>query len=328
MGRHRTGVLLTNLGTPDEATPAALRRYLAQFLWDRRVVDLPRLPWWLILHGIILRTRPSRVARAYRKVWTREGGPLLVISKAQRQAVAERLQAVRGEPVPVMLGMRYGNPSIASALQQLRQERVDRIIVLPLFPQYSAATTGSTFDAVSAELQQWRDIPDLTFIHDYHDHPGYIEALASSIREHLQQQPPQPSPLLLSFHGLPQRYHDLGDPFCNQCEATATLVRERLGLTTEELMVVYQSRFGREEWLQPYTDETLQQLASRGTERVTLACPGFSADCVETLEEIAIQNRELFLQAGGRDFNYIPALNQRPDHIDALTTLLQQRWGE
>jgi ferrochelatase len=322
---NKTGILITNLGTPDAATPSALRRYLAEFLWDERVVDLARIPWWLILHGIILRTRPARVAKAYQKVWTDQGGPLLVISRQQREAIEKRLLQKMGKSVPVVLGMRYGNPSIRFALEQLRDRGVERIIVLPLFPQYSAATTGSTFDAVSQVLQQWRVVPELQFINHYHDHPAYLDALANSIREAWTQDEPAQR-LLLSFHGLPQRYHELGDPYRNQCEATAIGVAKRLELQQGQLQVVFQSRFGKEEWLQPYTEQTLEDLPMEGVQDVDLICPGFSADCVETLEEIAIQNRELFLQSGGTHYRYIPALNDRADHIEALVQIIEQRW--
>ncbi|MBT4605477.1 MAG: ferrochelatase [Thiotrichales bacterium] len=321
----KSGVLITNLGTPDEATPSALRRYLAEFLWDERVVDLARLPWWLILHGIILRTRPAKVAKAYQKVWTTEGGPLLVISKQQRDAIEKKLQERIGKAVPVALGMRYGNPSIPSAMEQLRGQGVERIIVLPLFPQYSAATTGSTFDAVSEVLQGWRSIPELTFINQYHDHPAYLGALAHTIQEAWAEREPAER-LLLSFHGLPVRYQQLGDPYRGQCEATALGVAERLVLNEGQLQVVFQSRFGKEEWLQPYTDKTLENLPKEGIDHVDILCPGFSADCVETLEEIAIQNQELFIDAGGEALNYIPALNSREDHIEALTEIILERW--
>ncbi len=321
----KSGVLITNLGTPDAATPSALRRYLAEFLWDERVVDLARIPWWLILHGIILRTRPAKVAKAYQKVWSDQGGPLLVISQQQRSAIEKKLLEKHGEPVPVALGMRYGNPSIQSAMEQLRDQGVERIIVLPLFPQYSAATTGSTFDAVSSVLQNWRAIPEITFVNQYHDHPAYLDALANSIREAWAEREPAQR-LLLSFHGLPQRYHELGDPYRDQCEATALGVAKRLELNEGQLQMVFQSRFGKEEWLQPYTEQMLEDLPMEGIQDVDLVCPGFSADCVETLEEIAIQNRELFLQSGGTDYRYIPALNDRADHIDALVQIIEERW--
>lgn len=321
----KSGVLITNLGTPDEATPSALRRYLAEFLWDERVVDLARIPWWLILHGIILRTRPARVAKAYQKVWTEQGGPLLVISREQRAALELKLQERIGKEVPVALGMRYGNPSIRSALEQLRDQGVERIIVLPLFPQYSAATTGSTFDAVSATLQSWRSVPELIFINQYHSHPAYLDALANTVQERWAEHPPARR-LLLSFHGLPLRYQQLGDPYRDHCEATAAGVAERLELDEGQLQLVFQSRFGKEEWLQPYTDETLQNLPKEGIDDVEILCPGFSADCVETLEEIAIQNRELFMDADGDAFHYIPALNSRSDHIHALSEIILERW--
>ncbi|MBT3196544.1 MAG: ferrochelatase [Gammaproteobacteria bacterium] len=321
----KTGILVTNLGTPDSATPAALRRYLAEFLWDRRVVDMARIPWWLILHGVILRVRPGKVARAYQKVWTEQGGPLLVISQQQRAAIEQQLQRQLNQKVPVVLGMRYGNPSIASALESLKESGVTRIIVLPLYPQYSAATTGSTFDAVSQTLQQWRSIPELTFISHYYNHPAYIDSLANSIKDQWKERSPAQQ-LLLSYHGLPLRYHQAGDPYREQCEATTVALAEQLNLKEGAVQMLFQSRFGGEEWLQPYTDETLQQLPNQGIERVEIACPGFSADCVETLEEIALQNRDLFLQSGGSDYHYIPALNSRDDHIQALTEILLERW--
>ncbi len=322
-----TGVLITNLGTPNEATPSALRRYLAEFLWDQRVVEMPRLKWWLILHGVILRVRPKRAASAYQKVWTEQGSPLLVISREQQKAIKRSLEGRLGHPVPVALGMRYGNPSIASALDELGQQGVERIIVLPLFPQYSAATTGSTFDAVSQALQQWRHVPELTFISHYHDHPGYIDALANSVEEQWDSENPADR-LLLSFHGLPLRYHEAGDPYRDQCNETAIALSRRLGLEDGGLQVVFQSRFGKEEWLRPYTEETLENLPLENIRRVEMLCPGFSADCVETLEEIAMQNRDRFLQSGGSEYRYIPALNSRSDHIEALSQILLEHWKQ
>ena len=323
----RTGILITNLGTPDEATPSALRRYLAEFLWDRRVVDLPRWKWWLILHGIILRTRPAKVAKIYKKVWSSEGGPLLVISKQQQVALQKKLQEQFGVDVIVELGMRYGNPSISSALESLRAERVERIIVLPLFPQYSAATTGSTFDAVSDTIRGWRSIPELTFINEYHTHPKYIEALAKSIIEHrkFHDNISAGERLLFSYHGLPQSYHDAGDPYKSQCIATTNAVVKYLGLDESQFMIVFQSRFGKEEWLKPYIEETLRTLPKNGVKKIDLVCPGFSADCVETLEEIALQDRDMFVASGGSEYNYIPALNDNSAHIDTLSEILLER---
>lgn len=320
----RLGVLITNLGTPDAPTPAALRRYLGEFLWDPRVVEMPRPLWWLILHGVILRIRPRRAARAYQSVWTEAGSPLLDISKRQAAALQKTLHAQLGPNVQVALGMRYGNPSIASALEQLRETGVRRLLVLPLYPQYSATTTASTFDAVSAVLRQWRWLPDLRFVMSYHDHPAYLDALAASVQR-FQAQHPGDAKLLFSFHGIPKRYLLAGDPYHCQCHATARLVTERLGLTHDAWQLAFQSRFGREEWLQPYCDKTLEAWGKAGIERVQVICPGFSADCLETLEEIAEQNHELFLHAGGKRFEYIPALNDEPAHIDALARIVQEQ---
>ena len=320
------GVLVTNLGTPDAATPAAVRRYLAEFLSDPRIVEMPRWLWKLILHGVILRIRPRAAAHAYQSVWTEQGSPLLVISQQQAKALQQTLQAHFQLPVKVVLAMRYGNPSIASGLEQLHQAGARRILVLPLYPQYSATTTASTFDAIAHELQQWRWLPELRMINHYHDHPDYIGALASSIR-HFQKQHGEPEQLLFSFHGLPKRYLLAGDPYYCECHKTARLVAQRLQLEESAWQVTFQSRFGREEWLQPYTDHTLQALPGAGIKHVQLVCPGFSADCLETLEEINMQNREIFLQAGGEQFDYIPALNDHTDHIKMLTRLVCEHTG-
>ncbi len=311
-----TGVLIANLGTPDAPTPAALRRYLAEFLWDRRVVDLPRPLWWLILHGIILRTRPARSARLYQAVWTAEGSPLLSISRRQQALLQQALPDCK-----VALGMRYGSPAIASALDELLAAGCEEVIVLPLYPQNSCSTTASTFDALAQALAGRRDVPPLRFIADYHDHPAYLDALAASIREARSESTGEL--LLFSFHGTPRRYRDEGDPYFDQCQTTARLVAERLGLQNGEWQVSFQSRFGREEWLQPYTDETLKQLAADGVKSIDVICPGFAADCLETLEEIAQENRGLFLAAGGERYRYIPALNERPDHIAALVSVIR-----
>lgn len=314
-----TGVLVTNLGTPDSPTPAALRRYLAQFLWDPRVVEYPRPLWWLILRAI-LRVRAPRAARNYAAIWTDEGSPLLSISRRQTAALQTALTGRMDGAVQVALGMRYGQPSIGEALEQLRRHGARRLLVLPLYPQYSAATTASTFDAVADVLKSWRWIPELRFIQHYHDDPGYIDALASSIREHWAIHG-SAERLLFSFHGLPKQYLLAGDPYHCECQRTARLVAERLELPQGHWQVTFQSRFGRAQWLEPYTDFTLRSLASSGIRSVQVVCPGFSADCLETLEEISVQNRDLFLSAGGERYEYIRALNDRPDHINALATL-------
>lgn len=323
------GVLLTNLGTPDAPTPAALRRYLAEFLWDSRVVEIPRLPWWLILHGVILRLRPAKSARKYQQIWTPEGSPLLAISQRQQTAVAAALARRCPGPVRVALGMRYGTPSIASALAQLREAGARRVLVLPLYPQYSATTTASTFDAVAAELRSWRWLPELRFIAHYHDEPGYLDALAESIRDARREQPGER--VLVSFHGLPQRNLLAGDPYHCHCQKTARLVAERLELRPEQWAVAFQSRFGRAEWLKPYTSAILAEWARAGVKRVDVVCPGFAADCLETLEEIAIENRQVFLEAGGEHYRYIPALNDAPAHVAFLTNLIARHaagWPE
>jgi len=328
--QERLGILITNLGTPDAPTPEALRRYLGEFLWDPRIVEMPRPLWWLILHGIILRIRPRRAARAYQTVWTEQGSPLLAISRLQAAALQQSLEKQLAGPVKVVLGMRYGNPSIAAALEELRTANVRRLLVLPLYPQYSASTAASTFDAVADVLKRWRWLPDFRFVMHYHDHPAYLDAVAESIRAHRATHPGE-AKLLFSFHGLPKRFLLNGDPYHCECHATARLIAQRLGLNAEQWQVAFQSRFGREEWLKPYTDHTLKAWGKAGVERVQVVCPGFSADCLETLEEITEQNREVFLHASGKHFEYIPALNDSPLHIAALTRLIQEQacgWPE
>lgn len=314
------GVLLVNLGTPDAPTPAAVRRYLAEFLWDSRVVEIPRLLWGLILHGVILRVRPAQSARKYQTIWTAEGSPLLAISRRQATAVAARLAERYSGPVRVALGMRYGHPSIASALAELRAAGIRRLLVLPLYPQYAAATVASTFDAVAAELRGWRWLPELRLITHYHDDPEYLDALATNIRAARAEQAGER--LLFSFHGLPRHTLAAGDPYYCQCRKTARLLAERLGLRADEWALSFQSRFGRAEWLQPYTSVLLADWAKAGVKSVDVACPGFAADCLETLEEIAHENRRIFLNAGGERYRYLPALNDAPDHIRLLVNLI------
>ncbi|MDQ2076004.1 ferrochelatase [Marinimicrobium sp. ABcell2] len=317
--QQKTGVLLTNLGTPDAPTPKALRRYLSEFLSDPRVIELPRLLWLVILHGVILRIRPRKSAAAYQTVWTDEGSPLLVISQRQCKAVQEAL----GENAVVKLGMRYGNPSIASALREFQALGIRRIVVLPLYPQYSAATTGSTFDAVAKELSQWRWVPELRFINGYVENPLFIEALAKTLQEHINNHG-MPDRFLFSYHGTPKRYLTAGDPYHCLCHKTTRLVREKLGLPEDLCMTTFQSRFGREEWLKPYTDHTLESLPKEGVKNVAILSPAFSADCLETLEELEVENRACFMEAGGEAYHYILALNDRPDHIEAIADILRR----
>jgi ferrochelatase len=324
------GVLITNLGTPDAATAPALRRFLEEFLADPRVIEMSRWLWLPILHGFILRTRPRRSAEMYSKVWTAEGSPLLVISKRQAEALTAEFKRRFAGPVHVALGMRYGTPSIANALESLRRAQVRRLLVLPLYPQYSATTTASTFDAIADVLRRWRWLPELRFVSSYHDDPRYIEALAQSIRGSWATHG-RPDRLLLSFHGVPQAYLEAGDPYHCQCHKTARLLAEALELPASHWQIGFQSRLGPKQWLKPYTDVLLAEWAKKGVGRVDVACPGFAADCLETLEEIAIRNRELFLKSGGKELNYIPALNDSPAHIAALSDLAAEHmhgWPE
>ena len=319
--QEKLGILLVNLGSPDAPTSSAVRKYLAQFLSDPRVIEVNRLLWWFILHGIILRIRPARAAKAYRKVWTDDGSPLIHTTKLQTRALQKKLEERFRGHVIVDMAMSYGNPSIKDGLEGLRKAGARRLLVLPLYPQYSATTTAAVFDEVTRVLQGWRWLPDLRIINHYHDHPKYIEALANSIQQQWETKG-RNELLLFSFHGIPQRYFDSGDPYFCHCQKTARLVAEELELKDDEWKVVFQSRFGREPWLQPYCSETLQQLPTDGVKSVDIICPGFAADCLETLEEIQIENRDLFIEAGGESFNYIPCLNDGKEHLDALCEVL------
>ncbi len=314
------GILVANLGTPNALTVPALRRYLRQFFDDPRVFEFPRLTWWLLTRAIILNRRPRRSAALYASIWTEQGSPLLLYSQAIADGIQARLQAQIAQPIKVALGMRYGDPSIPYALRQLQAANVRRLLVLPLFPQYSATTVASVFDAVTTELQRWRWLPELRFITHYHDQAGYIAALVESIREAWQRNG-QSEKLVFSFHGIPKRYFMNGDPYYCECQKTARLVAEALDLPKERYVVAFQSRFGREEWLKPYTSETLEELAKQGVQSVDVICPGFAADCLETLEEIDRENRKVFLEAGGKRYRYIPALNDSPAHLQALSAL-------
>ncbi len=323
----RAGVLLINLGTPDAPTAPAVRRYLSQFLSDHRVVEIPRLVWMLILHGIVLRVRPAKSAQKYAAIWGEGGSPLLVHSMKQASllqgALGERLKAL-GLPsdyAPVELGMRYGNPGIRGALDRLREQGCRHIVVVPLYPQYSGSTTASSMDAVYRYALEARRMPALRAIDCFHDDPGYIRALAAVVNDDWTKHG-RPDMLVLSFHGLPRRLLELGDPYHCHCHKTARLLAEELGLAADQYTVTFQSRFGKAEWLQPYTAETLRTLGKAGTGRVDVFCPGFVGDCLETLEEIGMEGKESFLAAGGKAFHLIPCLNEHPAWIAALTDLV------
>jgi ferrochelatase len=320
----RTGVLITNLGTPDAPEKGALRRYLKEFLSDPRVVEVPRLLWLFILHGIILNIRPARSAKAYRTVWTEQGSPLLLHTREQASALRQTLQKTHGDTVLVEFAMRYGSHPLSEQLQSLFDRGVQRLVVLPLYPQYSGPTTGSTFDALAADFRQRRWLPELRFVAQYHDHPAYISALAASVRAHWQAHG-RADRLIMSYHGEPERYLHNGDPYHCHCHKTSRLLAEALELDAGEYLTCFQSRFGREPWLKPYTDETLRGLPAQGVKSVQVICPGFSADCLETIEEIGVENRGYFMEAGGERYEYIPCLNSDPAHIEALTTLVEEQ---
>jgi ferrochelatase len=317
----KIGVLLTNLGTPDAPTTSALRRYLREFLSDPRVVEIPRFVWLIILHGIILRFRPKKSAKLYQSIWTEKGSPLLVISEQQKEQVAKHLKEKYGDSVQVELAMRYGKPSIANALDQLQLGGANKLVVLPLYPQYAGPTVGSTFDAVVNKLKSWRWVPSLTFISGYHDHPKYITALAQSVRQHIKTHG-KPDKLVLSFHGMPKYFLDQGDPYYCFCLKTTRLLMAELAFSTDDFVMTFQSRFGKAEWLKPYTDETLIDLGSSQNKHVAVISPAFSADCLETLEELEHENRDLFLAAGGEKYHYIAALNSDEQHIETIVDLI------
>jgi protoporphyrin/coproporphyrin ferrochelatase len=317
--RPRTAVLLVQLGTPAAPTAAALRPYLKQFLGDPRVVEIPRLVWWPILNGIILNTRPAKSARKYASVWTDEGSPLMAHSKHQTSLLRGAL-GESGHDVEVALAMRYGEPSIPSVLEDLRKRNVTRLLVLPLYPQYAGSTTATAIDEVTRVLQGWRNLPELRWIRNFHDDPGYIDALAGRVRAAWERDG-RGERLVMSFHGVPRRTLELGDPYHCECLVSARLLAERLGLTRDQWVVTFQSRFGKAQWLQPYTEPTLIGLARSGVKRVDVVCPGFVSDCLETLEEIAIEAKHAFIEAGGTDFRYIPCLNDSPAFIDGLAAL-------
>ncbi|WP_217516675.1 ferrochelatase [Vibrio metschnikovii] len=317
--KKKLGVLLANLGTPDEPTPKAVKRFLSQFLHDHRVVDLTRWIWCPLLHGVILPLRSPRVAKLYQSVWMDEGSPLLVYSKRQQEKLQQRLD------YPVELGMTYGNPSLLSGVQALRDQGVEKIIVLPLYPQYSATTTAAVFDGLAKAMKTQRVIPEIDFITDYHDHPLYIRALADKVRSSWSEKG-QGDVLICSYHGIPKRYADNGDIYPQHCRKTTHLLAQELGLSDQQVMMTYQSQFGKEEWLQPYTDKTMQALPSQGMKKIDILCPAFSVDCLETLEEISEENKHLFLEAGGEAFNYIACLNDSDLHIEMMVDLIHARY--
>jgi ferrochelatase len=320
-GPARIGILLINLGTPEAPTAPAVRSYLREFLSDPHVVEIPRLVWWAILNSFVLMTRPKRSAERYAQIWMNEGSPLRV--HTQRQATL--LRGYLGErikyPMVVDYAMRYGKPSISDRLQELKAQNCDRVLLVPLYPQYAASTTGTAFAAAFDHLSRMRNMPAVRTVRHFHDHPGYISALAQNVRDYWTRNG-RPDRLLMSFHGVPRRTLDKGDPYHCECHKTARLLAETLALKPEQHHIAFQSRFGRAEWLKPYTAELLTQLGNQHVGRVDVVCPGFVADCLETLEEIAIEGKTLFLQAGGREFHYIPGLNERDDWVQALTDIV------
>ncbi|KAA8726161.1 ferrochelatase [Ewingella americana] len=320
MMQTKFGVLLVNLGTPEAPTPQAVKKYLAEFLGDPRVVDTNRLIWLPILYGVILPLRSPRVSKLYKGVWMEEGSPLMVFSRRQQKALAERLPGT-----PVELAMSYGKPSMEDAIDKLLEQGVTKMVVLPLYPQYSCSTSAAVFDGVARVLKEKRRLPSLSFIRDYAEHPAYISALKTTVLRSFAEHG-EPDRLILSFHGIPKRFVALGDDYEQRCRDTTQALTQALGLPTGKIMLTFQSRFGREPWLTPYTDETLKGLPEQGVKNIHIMCPGFAADCLETLEEIKEENREIFMHAGGEQFHYIDALNDQPEHIDLLQQLVTQHF--
>ena len=319
--KSKIGILLTNLGTPDEPTAKSLKVYLKEFLSDTRVIETPKWIWWLILNGIILNIRPAKSAKLYKSIWADGGSPLMVNARKQLQLTEKRFKDSHPHLV-FDLGMRYGNPSIKSALNNLRKQNCDKIIIFPLYPQYCAATTGSTFDAVAKEFLNWRWVPSLRFISNYHTSDQYITALCNSIKEYWEKNS-KPKKLIFSYHGVPKKYLDKGDPYHCFCHRTTRLVKEKMNLDEDLCLTTFQSRFGPAEWLQPYTDKTIEKFAKDGVDDIQIISPAFSSDCLETIEELNGENREIFMDNGGKKFDYIPCLNDRIDHIDMIETLIK-----
>ncbi|SFN37491.1 ferrochelatase [Xenorhabdus japonica] len=321
MSSKKYGVLLVNLGTPDAPTPAAIRCYLAKFLSDRRVVDIPKFIWKPILNGFILPFRSFRVAKLYQEIWMEEGSPLLVYSRRQQKLLEEKLLKEKLVNISVVLGMTYGSPSLPQAVDSLLQQGIDDLIILPLYPQYSSTTSAAVFDSISKILRGYRTIPTLYFVRSYATHPAYIAALKETIEQSFEKHG-RPDRLIVSYHGIPERLAAMGDIYPQDCQATTELLSQALDYPTDKIMMTYQSRFGRLPWLSPYTDKTVASLPSQGVEHVQVVCPGFASDCLETLEEIEQQNKTIFLGAGGKKFEYISALNDNEAHILLLAQLV------
>ena len=320
--KERIGVLITNLGTPDAPNKKELKVYLNQFLSDPRVIELPKILWQILLKLVILQIRPSKSAEAYKQIWTDKGSPLLDIANRQLNKIQSSFSS-KNENIVFEVGMRYGNPSIPDALLKLQKKQVRRLLVLPMYPQYCAATTGSTFDEVTNVLQKWRWIPEMRFINQYFEEKNYIEALSNSIKS-FWKKTSKPQKIIFSYHGIPKRYLTNGDPYHCFCLKTTRLVKEQMGLSDDEIMTTFQSRFGREEWLKPYTSETLKELPKQGIKNIHIISPGFSSDCLETLEELEEENKEYFMESGGENYHYIPCLNDHDDHIDVFVNLIKK----
>ena len=316
--RQKTGVLICNLGTPETYKTKDVRRFLRQFLSDGRVIEIPKIIWWFILNGIILTLRPSKSAKLYKSVWTKEGSPLLVLSKK----LTEKLKTSVGDSCEVELAMRYGNPSMESALMSLKNKNCRKLIVIPMFPQYSGTTTGSIFDEVARVLSKWRWVPSLSFVNSYHDQPEYISALADSLSNHIKNNSPQK--IIFTYHGIPKRNFDLGDPYQCYCQKTTRLVAEKLNLEDDTYITTFQSRFGPAEWLKPYTSDTMGELPLQEVKNVLVVAPAFSVDCLETIEEIDQENKEIFLKAGGEKFTYAPCLNDSSGQVNLLKAIIDK----
>ncbi|MDC3263556.1 ferrochelatase [Pelagibacterales bacterium] len=316
--RQKTGVLICNLGTPETYKTKDVRRFLRQFLSDGRVIEIPKIIWWFILNGIILTLRPSKSAKLYKSVWTKEGSPLLVLSKK----LTEKLKMSVGDSCEVELAMRYGNPSMESALMSLKNKNCRKLIIIPMFPQYSGTTTGSIFDEVARVLSKWRWVPSLSFVNSYHDHPEYINALADSLSNHIKNNSPQK--IIFTYHGIPKRNFDLGDPYQCYCQKTTRLVAEKLNLEDGTYITTFQSRFGPAEWLKPYTSDTMGELPPQEVKNVLVVAPAFSVDCLETIEEIDQENKEIFLKAGGEKFTYAPCLNDSSGQVNLLKAIIDK----